>query len=198
MLDKVQNDLVKGEVTLWLVDEHTGAWTPKCTVANSVQFYWGSIAAHTFRGETSHLPAGCYIEFKNVASPSDTVPTPSFVRSDNLGYYNGLPSDQDFLRVTLSAVPAISIAAGYSSFFTAPDGNELTFMAQTAGTAGVLGRTFSDSVNSKVFGVGLLAYPVFADRTKDVLFARTYFSGANQQLKLANAQIGVTWKISYL
>jgi hypothetical protein len=76
-------------------------------------------------------------------------------------------------------------------------GNQLTFFVQTSGTTGVLGRAFSHSVNSKVFAAALVATPVFSDRTKDVIFARTIFSPENQVTKEASSQIGITWDIAF-
>ena len=142
-----------------------------------------------------------YIEFENVASPgTDAVGIPTFTRDEGLTYYNGLSGNQDFLRVELIGLPSISIESGYESYFTAGQtGNLLTFFAQSSGTAGVLGNaTFGAANYSKVFGAALVAAPVFSDRTKDVVFSRTYFDPAsNQVLKQASSQIGLSWEVPF-
>jgi hypothetical protein len=75
----------------------------------------------------------------------------------------------------------------------------LTFFAQTAGANAVYpesSRAFGTS--SKVYAACLVATPDFSDRTKDVIFARTQFSGANQVTKEPSSQIGITWDIAFL
>jgi hypothetical protein len=76
-------------------------------------------------------------------------------------------------------------------------GNQLTFFVQTAGAVGANGLPFSHTVNSKVFAAALVAAPVFSDRTKDVIFARTVLNTNNQITKEASAQIGITWDIAF-
>lgn len=196
----------RGYVTLWVIDEKTGIWTPKARKRNLLLYSWGHIAARQigYQRDAAALDyaiRGMYIEFDNVASPGDPVTPPSFDRSDGISYYDDLSgaSTQDFLRVALRGQPELGIVDGFSEIFTTgQDGNKLTIFAQTAGTEGVHGKTFSDAVNSKVFGTALIARPVFDDRTQDVIFARTYFDAADQVVKEASSQIGVSWEIEFV
>lgn len=188
-----------GRITVWNIDEWTGKMVPLFSQDNQIQYSWAYIVAKCVgHGDPTYKIGGMYMEYKNVTLPGDSVAVPAYTRGDGLSYYNGLANPQDFLRIPLSSLPSITIQSGYEPYFTAPEGNVMSFFAQTAGTAGVLGRPFSDANNSKVFGVALVATPNWADRTKDVIFARTYFQVAQQQLKLAGSQIGVTWTIPLL
>jgi hypothetical protein len=151
-----------------------------------------------FHGDADYRLSAMYFEYENVATPVTTVTVPTFNRGEGLSYYTGLGANKDYLRVTLSGLPSITTESGYESYFTSGQGNIANCFAQTSGTAGMLGRPFSDANNSKVYGVGLLATPSWADETQDILFARAYFSVPNQQLKLSGSQIGVTWSIPLL
>jgi hypothetical protein len=135
-----------------------------------------------------------YIEFENVASPGDAVTIPTFARGAGTEYYDDLQSSgtRDFLRVPLTQDPLVGVAG---------DGDEytkLTFFAQTQGVEGVTGKTYSPGVNSKVFGAALVATPLFADRTQDIVVARSYFPADEQVLKDASSQVGVTWDITFM
>jgi hypothetical protein len=191
---------VEGRVGLWKVWDD-GWVTPVTFKPNQIQYDWGFIAAQTIgRGLFSYRIAAMYIEFENVASPGDPVTIPTFGRDEGTEYYDDLQSSgtRDFLRVPLLQDPMLGIATGFESYFTAGEnGNKLTFFAQSQGTTGVHGKTFSDSVNSKVFGAALVATPTFADRTQDIIFARSYFPTAEQTLKEASSQIGISWEVSF-
>ncbi len=192
-----------GRATLWIVKD--GLWTPVAETPNTVMVEWGHIAARQigYKRDISQLDyaiRGMYIEFENTASPGDPVTVPSFSRNDGLEYYDALVSspDRDFIRAPLRGLPSLEIAAGYEDYFTeGVDGNKLTFFAQSAGAVGVHGKTYSDTVNSTVFGAALLAFPVLDDRTRDVLFARTYFEVSQQTLKQASSQVGVSWDVTF-
>ncbi len=203
---KEQTPRIKGQTGLWLV-RYTRAgerlvepitWPLK---PNQIQYDWGFVAAKTIgQGDRKFKLAAMYIEFENVASPSNPVTAPAFGRDAGTEYYDDLQSSgtKDFLRVPFVSMPVIGIESGFEPFFT-PDetGNKLTFYAQTQGVTGVHGKTFSDSVNSKVYGAALVATPDFADRTQDVVFARAYYPTISQTVKEASAQIGVTWEIAF-
>lgn len=174
--------------------------TPISFKPNQIQYDWGFIAAKAIgQGDSSYKIASMYIEFENVASPGDPVTIPTFGRDEGTDYYDDLQSSsvRDFLRVPLTTIPTIGIETGFEAYFTAPAGNKLTFFTQTQGTEGIHGKTFSDSVNSKVFGAALVATPVVADRTQDIVFARAYYSVADQTVKDASHQIGLSWEISF-
>ena len=188
-----------GRVQLYQVDSNN-VWTPQANTTNTVLYDWGFIAAKAIgEGDSSYRVNATYIEFENVASPSDTVSVPTIDRSEGLTYYNGLSGNQDFLRVELIGLPSITIEDGFESYFTEGEtGNLLTFFAQSSGTTGVLGNaTFGSANNSKIFGAALVAAPVWADRTQDVVFSRSYFATSDQTLKQASSQVGITWEVPF-
>ena len=179
---------VNGLVSLFDIDQNN-RWSKLSESANQIQWGWGEIACHLFGdGNKNYKINAMYIEFENTAMiPS----TPSYQRSEGVEYYENLTlsATKDFLRVPLIAAPAKGLASGYSNL----NFNQLTFIAQTAGTQGVHSKTFSDTVNSKVYGLALVAAPVWNDRTQDLIFARKYYATADQVMKLASSQIGVSW-----
>ena len=78
-----------------------------------------------------------------------------------------------------------------------PKNNVVNFFAQTAGTSGVHGKPFSDTNNSKVFGMALVAAVDELDPTKDIIISRFYLPTTQQQLKAPNTQIGVEWRLQF-
>lgn len=198
---------VRGRVTLWQVDEKTGLRTPLITKSNQIQVGWGYIAAKQlgFRPQPDrdqYFISGMYFEYENQTNPAEPVTTTSFDRLLGSDYYTSLSSQnyRDFLRVPLRLEPTLGIAAGSvgaDTLHAAGQGNQLTFFAQTAGTQGVHGKTFSHTTNSKVYSAALVAMPRFEDRTRDVVFARINFDVGDQTSKEASSQIGITWDISF-
>lgn len=187
------NGKVEGFIETFEVNEN-GLWLPVCSFHNQIQWSWGEIACKMFGdGLPEYKIAGMYIEFENVASSGDTVTVPSFDRSEGIEYYTNLSASasRDFLRVQLISSPKSALISGYEGSST--NVNQLTFFAQTSGSVGVHGKTFSSAANSKVFGLALVAMPKWEDRTKDLIFAREYYPTANQVLKQASSQIGVSW-----
>lgn len=204
--DKVgkNGSVVRGQVGLWRVNA-AGTRELLHTQPNQIQYSWGHIAARQlgFRpqaGRPSFHISAMYIEFENVGTPNSAISVAAFNRELDTEYYNALVNSatQDFLRVPLRLEPSLSISAGYEDYFTdGQDGNQLTFFAQTAGLTGVHGKSFSHTVNSKIYAAALVAAPVFSDRTHDVIFARTTFSALNQVTKEASSQIGITWDVAF-
>ena len=194
---------VRGHVTLWRVDDKTGLKVPVTSQPNQIQYSWGYMAAKQlgFKRQADrpdYSISALYIEFVNQADPAVPVSVPAAGRDTSISYYNELTGDNDFLRVPLSIEPALGVSPGYDVHLPVTQkGNQLTFFVQTSGTTGVHGKAFSHSVNSKVFAAALVATPVFSDRTKDVIFARTVLSTANQVTKEASSQIGITWDIAF-
>lgn len=191
---------VVGRIGLWRV-RSSGRVEPVTFKLNQIQYDWGFIAAQCIGlGKREYRVAGMYMEFENVASPGDPVTVPTFGRDEGVEYYDDLVASgvRDYLRTPLTQNPMLGIETGFENFFTdGVDGNKLTFFAQSQGTEGVHGKTYSDSVNSKIFGAALVATPVFADKTQDVVFARSYFAVSEQTLKEASSQIGISWEVSF-
>jgi hypothetical protein len=198
---------IRGHVTVWRIDEKTGIRTPIAEKANQIQVSWGHIAAKQlgFRHQPDrpdYFISGMYFEYENQFNPEQNVTVTSFDRTLGLPYYNSLASNQlrDFLRVPLRLEPSLSVAGsslGAAVLTAAAQSNQLTFFAQTAGSAGVHGKQFSHLANSKVYSAALVAMPVFDDRTRDVIFARINFGTSDQTAKEASSQIGITWDIVF-
>jgi hypothetical protein len=200
----------KGRVGLWQIpDEHSAddggvilaGWEHISDTANTALYKWGFAAAKALgEGDGNYRINAMYIEFENVTSPTDNVTIPSFTRDEGLSYYTGLSSSsvKDYLRLEINITPSITIESGYENYFTSNvDGNLLTFFRQSAGTQGVNSKTFSDSVNSKVYGAALVVAPDFSDSSQDIVFARAYFVQADQTLKQASSQVGITWELPF-
>lgn len=196
IIEHVRQPRVRGRISLW--DVYGDQSSLLFTKSNQLQYGWGFIAAQCIgRGRRDYRVSAMYMEFANVADPVDPVDVPTeFGRDVDMAYYSDLAfsADRDYLRVPLAQDPMLTIEEGYESYFAEGTGNKLTYFALSQGTQGVNGKTFSDSVNSKLIGLALVATPVWADRTQDVVFARTYFDAADQALKEASHQIGSTWE----
>lgn len=187
---------------LFRVNARTGAWAaePCAVVENTWQFDYGYIVALALT-PGSALPGlnMAYLEYQNVANPADAATVPSFQPQDRLGYYAALAGtpDRDYLRVPMLVTPLLSVRVGDEAFFPAGRGNQLTFSIQSAGTIGANGKPFADTVNSKLCGVALVCAPSIADRTQDLVYARSYYPAAKQQLKTPNGQFGVAYTLTF-
>lgn len=194
----------RGRIAVGHYHEALELWVPMHSQPNQIQHGWGFIAARQLGfkkqvGRYDYTISGMYIEFENVAAPEDPVTIPTYEKAAGRDYYDSLISSgtRDYLRVPLRMEPALSIAEGYEDSFAEGEGNMLTFFALSSGSVGVHGKTFSSGVNSKICGFALVAMPVFADATLDVIAARTYLAEENQQVKDASAQAGVTWELIF-
>lgn len=169
-------------------------WLPQTVfVRNQILYAWGTIVQKLLRNvkdNKNYWIGGMYIEFDNSGAPVN--PTPSITRDAGLSYYNSLSSPRDYLRVPIAATDESS-----SNITNFPDNNVAHFYAQTAGTLGVHGLTFSDSVNSRVYGGALVAFRDPEDAAQDLVFSRFYFASANQLLKVVGSQIGLLWKPTF-
>lgn len=199
---------VRGRVSVCRIDERTDRKVPLFSQANQIQYSWGFIAAKQlgYRRQPDRLDyhiSAMYIEYENI-DPELLISTPSFGRNVDITYYNSLvdSATRNFIRVPLSIEPALSVSAGYEANLPVnQSGNQLTFFAQTAEARVVYAgetKQFSSLNNSRVIGAALVAAPTLNDRSKDVIFARTVFAGANQVTKEASAQIGITWDVAFL
>lgn len=171
------------------------------TVQNQIQYGWGAAAAKLLAtGDVAYKISTMYVEFENVDNAEDVITPPTYSRSEGREYYENLAllPDRDFLRVPLLLPAAVAVEAGYEDYMPANEGNLLTFYTQSQGIAGYHGRTFSHNVNSKIFGAALVVTPDMADPTADIIVARTYLNSANQVLKVAASQVGLTWQLSLL
>jgi hypothetical protein len=191
---------VYGRVGLGRYDVRTGLYLPKPPKFNQIQDGWMFAAAQALGGVPGYHPSAMYIEFENVGDPDDPVTVPAFDTTEGIEYYDELafsPS-RDYLRVALNQRPLLGVEDGYEQVFAAGQGNKLTFFALSVGAVGTHGKEYSDAVNSKVFGVALVATPEFSDHTQDIVFSRTYFPADEQVVKEVSHQVGVTWDIVFL
>lgn len=194
---------VRGVVTLWRIDEKTGLKIPHGTQKNQIQFTWGYAAARHlgFRPSAdrpSYHISTLYVEFENQSGPETPISVAPFSRSIATSYYANLTGQRDYLRIPIIIEPTLSVSDGYAENLPVnQSANQLTFFVQTSGTAGMHGLPFASNVNSKVYAAALVAAPDFNDPTKDVVFARTMFTTANQITKEASSQIGITWDIAF-
>ena len=199
---------VRGNITLWQVDEKTGLKIPVGSQKNQIQYSWGFIAAKQigYRPNPERYNyniSAVYIEFENQTDPEEEISVAPFSRDLGINYYNALVDspNRDFLRIPLIIEPAGGVSAGYEANLpTEQQLNKLTFFVQTVGTQGVHGKAFSHNAEggtSKVYAAALVAAPLYSDRTKDVIFARTMFIPSNQVTKEASSQIGLTWDIAF-
>lgn len=162
---------------------------------NDTLYGWATIVGQLLRGspDGKQYPiGGMYIEFENNGGAA--VSTPTFDRSGGLDYYDSLSASvtRDYLRVPITAS---TLTSTDDELF--PDGNLITFFAQTTGVVGVHGKTFSDSVSSRVYGGAIVSFPVAGDASQDIVHSRFNFTAAaNQLVKLAGSQISLTWPLT--
>jgi hypothetical protein len=161
---------------------------------NLVLRSWASIVARLLGGDVAYRVSAMYVEFANVASPGTPASVPVFDRDPPSGrpYYDGLAvsATNDYLRV-----PMITTSTTSSDATLYPDGNLITFFAQTSGVAGVNGKPFGEAYNSVVIGGALVAAVVESDPTQDLIFSRFYFDVSEQVPKLDSGQVGLEWEL---
>lgn len=173
---------IKGSASVYHLGE------PEKWSTNLVLYSWQTIMAQLLTNPTAaYRLSGMYLEFENKDNPEDEVTLPTYDRTRSLTYYEGLSSHptRDFLRVGLLG----------SNQETASNVTTLTFFASSSGSTGVHGKPFSSDTNSTIIGAALLALPSASDRTQDLLFSALYFAEGSQKLKLANSDIGLTWRL---
>ncbi len=177
-----------------------GLWKPfpLAVVKNSWQLTYGYIVASALSGRGLRLNC-LYLEYENVAAPDDEVTIPGFSEQDDRSYYENLAASltRDYLRIAIAIPGAIDPAPGQESFFEEGQGNMLTLFGESSGTQGMTGKAFSDVANSKLCGVAVVAAPDLADRTQDILFARSYYPVDKQQLKPSNGGFGVRYSLTF-
>jgi hypothetical protein len=161
---------------------------------NTMLYDWGAIVSKLLRNDPDgkqHFITGMYLEFDN----SGTVTPFTIDRDQGTSYYanlNAADADQDYLRV-----PLIATSGSNSNPTNFTDDNVATFHAQTAGTTGIHGNTFSDVAGSIVYGGALVAFRNGeGDSSQDLVLARFIYPVVNQLTKLAGSQIGVTWDVT--
>lgn len=165
---------------------------------NLVSLDWIVIACQLFgRDQSGYRPDAVYLEFENTISPGTVVTVPAYDETEGVDYYESLSGSttRDYLRVPVLDPVAFSLSNNPATDTLPYD--TLTWLSRTAGTQGVHGKTFSDTVNSTVFGLALVSTPSWADRSLDRIYARSYYPTNRQVPKQANSQIVVSWTHTY-
>lgn len=195
MHELISPNSVRGRVRLHEVDHSRllirpiTRWKP-----NLVLYDWAAILTKLLTaGNSDYKIDGMYLEYENVASPGDTVAAPAYDRSGGRAYYDTLSGSgtKDYLRVPMTAAQITS-----SDEDDFPEGNVMTFFAQSQGVVGTHGKAFASANNSKIYGGALVALVDPDDATRDVVFSRFYFDAADQQVKLSTSQLGLEWEIT--
>jgi hypothetical protein len=130
-----------------------------------------------------------YLEFENTDNPGDPVSPPTFDRTRDVSYYNGLSlsSNRDYLRIPVISAELSSDGEGLTD-------NRMSYFARSSGSVGVHGKPFSAAANSVVFGGSLVALVDATDFTQDLLYSSWYYTTADQQQKLPSSQVGIEWQ----
>lgn len=164
------------------------------TGKNVWPYSWGLIAAQAIgRGDRDYRLRGMYIEFENVPNPNNPVTVPPVDLLTGVDYYQGLSGSptRDFVRVPFDLTPTIAPAAGYESLCPEGEGNSVIVHAQTQGDTGIFGKAFSATVYSKICGFAVIATPDWADRTRDLVFARAYFEPDQQLIRPETGELQI-------
>ena len=188
-----------GVIRTCYVDERTGNRQWMACFRNTVLYSGAFIMAQLLRGKPEYKVNAMYLEFENVSDPDTTVSIPVFDRDEGTEYYEALGGTRDYLRVALVGEPALAIASGFTTFFDEAkgEGNRVDFFAQSSGSNGVRGLEFSSLVNSKVYGLALVATPEWDDRAQDVIYSRGYYPTSKQMVKQSSSQIGASWQHTF-
>lgn len=191
-----------GVLRFWKFNAPTKQWCPGKPTNNATMYGWGFAAAQALGfGKTNYRINGMYLEFENVGDPEDPVAAPTFTQDEGLEYYQGLVSsgDRDYIRVPLVSSPVLSIHPGYEDgYVSGVTGNKLTIFAQSTGSSGVHGKSFSNGSNSKLFGAALIVAPDWGDPTQDIICNRAYVEEGEQIVKPSSFQLSASWELSFL
>lgn len=173
--------------------EH-GVWRPLTDWAPNLWLdTWGLVAAKALASRNSgYWINALYVEFQQTEDP---VSIPTVSRTDGLDYYEGLlaTGDRDYLRLQLVQPPVLEVIPGFEEMFGANEGNQLTWNVLTGGLTGVHGVAWTDAC--RVCGWATVAAPVWGDRSRDVLFSRSYYAADQQQYKPASGELGISVRL---
>ena len=185
----------KGGISVFSYNMATKKIAKMVNRKNLILYSGADILARALSGTPGWFVNTIYIEYQNLASPSDSPVIPAYDRTvpSGIGYYNGLGASPngDFLRVPLLTNPLLS-----SSDPTNYNANQIAFFALSEGATGFFGKLFNPSVNSCVIGGALIAAPVVDEQSSDVVFSRTYLT-PDKILLQSGYQIGLNWILQF-
>jgi hypothetical protein len=125
-----------------------------------------------------------YLEFVASGGSPGGVVDPAEGREYYQAIDDGVGPGSDYLRVPI-VTPPHTESSDVEKFV----GNRVVFSAFSAGDSGVNGTAFAEGAS--IFGLALVYAPDMADRTKDVVFARSY--GFDPRVKAGTHQIMLRW-----
>ena len=177
----IKKTMFKGELSLFLVrgDE----WTPLYKQRNMIVDQAADIMALAVTGR--RRVDGMYVCFEN-SDVQKYIPN----TDNDAEYYNPTPAvpDRSFVRVATLGDPVIS------STDPALAGNKVAFLGVTDGSSELPGVPFLDSVSS-IYHTALVSLDPDGQQSRDLIFSCADLD--TPILKIAGAQLGVRWEITY-
>lgn len=167
---------------------------------NQIQAGWAYASAMALgRRDMKYAISGILFEFENMTDTVTAVTPPTYEAREGIEYYAELVASgtKDVLRTSLLSDPKLDIEPGYESYFGQDAGNRLQFFGMTTGTRGIHGKTFGSGVNSRIYGLALVAQPAPNDWTQDIVIARLYFNDDEQLVKPASHQAYAAWELIF-
>jgi hypothetical protein len=190
------SNFASGEIVAGYRDIKSGKFTPVIHKKNLITFGGADVLAKLISGDNRYAISGMYFKFQNT---NDVPSEDSIDRSDNLSHFlnsSNFTESKDWLRVPIITTGKISQNPYNSSDYS---GNRVTFVATSAAVdqVGEFGNVFSSSSGdgpSKVFSLALVSMVESADKTKDVVFARTNITPI---IAVENSYIDVFWTVTF-
>lgn len=124
-----------------------------------------TVVSNLLAGNSSYMPNYLYVEFSNSSNP--TIPEDTQGRD----YYDGL-TDIGYLRIPITIKPTVS-------------NNRITYTVLLTSTTSA--NSVSFGTGSIIYGVALVSALDSSDPSKDIVFAREYFS-SDKQLTMVEGQ----------
>ncbi len=156
---------------------------------NLIVYTAADAMAKVLSGDSSYKISGMYLDFKNLVSSGDPVPTITPTLSTKAIDVRSISSPSDIMRFSLISSPSFS-----TSDSSKYNNNQVTFFGATSGSVGYNGRSFSSSSNSAAYGASLVVMPDFNTASEDILFARVALS---KLLVVTGMRIGIEWQINF-
>lgn len=126
-----------------------------------------TVVSNLLAGNSSFTPNYLYVEFTNstVSIPED---------QSSADYYESLTDPIGYLRIPITIKPTVSLD------------NKVTYTVLANTTTSANGTSFGNG--STIYGVALVCATAPDDPSKDVVFAREYFTDSSKQLVMTSNQ----------
>ena len=172
-----------GEIEMVCRDKRTGKVLWRAAARNTMTYDGVDLIARMLAWEDVRINMA-YIEFA-AGDMGHAAADPVYGRD----YYKAIDADaqrtSDYLRVAIVTPPHTETDPDEDRF----DGNKVVFNVFSAGERGINKMPFNATMS--VFGLALVYAPDVADRTQDVVFARTY--AFEPKPKVDGSQIALRW-----